>query len=190
MKELLQLREERKAKKPVFIRQLGTSMPALGKKWRAPKGMHSKLRKKFRGKRKMPSIGYSSPSKVKGLHPSGLKQVLIHTVADLSYLKENVGIIIASTVGKKKKIEIIKKAKELKIKILHIKDLDKYVKDVEESVKQKKVVAKEREEKKKKSKEETEKKAKEKEKEKQEPTPEEKEKEEKEEKRKVLESKR
>ena len=50
--KLLELRNERKAKKPDFVRQEAWRRPKLAIKWRQPKGMQSKLRKKYRGKGK------------------------------------------------------------------------------------------------------------------------------------------
>ncbi len=66
-------------------------------------------------------VGYRSPKAVRGLHPSGLEDVLVYNVKDLEKLNpETQGARIASTVGKRKKIEIIKRARELGIRILNI----------------------------------------------------------------------
>src|SRR3989344_9210690 len=107
MKELLRTRKVLKSKKPKFIRQQGHGLKNLSKVWRAPKGMHSKLRKKLRGKLKSPSIGYSSPRLVRGLTPSGLRPILVHTESQLANLEKNEGVIIARKVGKRKRINII-----------------------------------------------------------------------------------
>jgi len=184
---LLEFRKIVKKKKPNFFRQQSQYVKSLEKKWRSPKGMHSKLRRKKRGKLKQPSIGYSSPKKVRSLHPSGLIPALIHNPKELTTLNSNFGIIVSSTVGQKKKIEILKKSKELKLQLLNVKDTDKYIANVEQKIlmkKQKKL--KETEEKDKKSKEII----KEIIKEKKELSKEEKELQEKEEKRKVLEGRR
>ena len=73
MKELLKLRKEMKARKPVFKRQDYPKKKALGEKWRKAYGIHSKRGTKFRGAGPYPSIGYSSPAKVRGLTPEGFK---------------------------------------------------------------------------------------------------------------------
>lgn len=186
MNSLLEVRKILKSKKPDFIRQQGNYVKGLEKKWRKPKGMHSKLRRKFRGKIKMPSIGYSSPSIVRFHHPSGLLPILINSIQDLSKVKKNSGLILGSTMGKRKKTEIIKKALELKLKILNLKDPEKFIEKVKEEIELKRRLAKEKQEKKKKVKEESTKK----EEAKQELSQEEKEKQEKELKRKVLEGKK
>jgi len=74
---LLKIRLEKKRKKPEFLRQNWFRLKRLGRKWRAPKGKQSKLRRHFFGKGHIPSIGYGSPSAVRGLHPSGLQEVLV-----------------------------------------------------------------------------------------------------------------
>ena len=177
---LLEIKKTMKAKKPNFLRQQGAYVKGLEKKWRSPKGMHSKLRRKFRGKMKMPSIGYSSPSRIRFYHPSGLIPKLVRNLSDLSDIKKEHGIIIGSTVGKKKRIEIIKKILELKLNILNIKEPLKLLEKTEEEINVKKEKAKKKQEIKKKSQEISEKK---------ELTKEEKEKQEKELKRKILEGK-
>ena len=47
---LLELRRAMKRKKPDFIRQDSHKKAGLGAKWRKPKGIHSKMRKKHKGK--------------------------------------------------------------------------------------------------------------------------------------------
>ncbi len=121
MNRLLRLRFKLKMKKPDFIRQEAHRHKRLGEKWRRPKGRHSKMRLKWKEKPPVVEIGYRSPKAVRGLHPSRLEDVLVYNVKDLEKLNpETQGARIASTVGKRKKIEIIKRAKELGIRILNI----------------------------------------------------------------------
>lgn len=95
----------------------------LGKKykrvsWRKPKGIHSKMRLGRVGYPKSVKIGYKSPriqsGKINDLIPH-----LIHNVAELSSLAKN-NLAIIARVGARKKLEIIKKAEEMKIKILNL----------------------------------------------------------------------
>ncbi|MGC8812558.1 MAG: 50S ribosomal protein L32e [Candidatus Aenigmatarchaeota archaeon] len=107
-------------KKPKFLRQGAKAYKRLGEKWRRPRGMHSKLRRREKSKGKMPSPGYGAPRNLKHLHPSGYKEVLVHNVNELGKINpEKEAIKIAHTVGKKKREEILKKAEELKIKVLN-----------------------------------------------------------------------
>ena len=137
-KELLELRRKIKKKKPDFIRQCANKKKRLGKKYRRAKGIDSKMRLKLKGHLRNISKGYKSPKAVRGLSREGLIQVRISSLNDLKNIdKEKQGIIIASSVGLKKKIEIIKKAKKQGIKILNIKDPDAYLKKIEEMLKEK-----------------------------------------------------
>ncbi|MEM7818636.1 MAG: 50S ribosomal protein L32e [Candidatus Aenigmatarchaeota archaeon] len=107
-------------KKPKFLRQGAKAYKRLGEKWRRPRGMHSKLRRKEKSKGKMPSPGFGAPKNLKFLHPSGYKEVLIHNAKELEKINpEKEAVKIAHTVGKKKRQEILKKAEELKIKVLN-----------------------------------------------------------------------
>ncbi len=192
MREQLELRKKLKKKKPSFLRQRATNLIKLKKCWRKPKGIQSKMRKKLKGHRRPVSIGYSSPKLVRGLHPTGLAQILVNTLSDMDKIKENQGIIISSKVGLKKKVDIIKKIKEKNLIILNIKEPESIIKKLEDKIKKSKEEKLKRETKKEKSKKEALKKAEEKEKESKEKIPEQEEEEskkQKEEKRKLLEKK-
>jgi len=190
MKEKLELRKAIKKRKPNFLRQDAQRVKRLAKKWRQPKGMHSKIRRKFGGKRVQPSPAYSSPKEVRGLHPSGLKEVRVENPKGLEVVNPKTdGVIISSKVGIKKKIAILKEALKLKLTILNEKQPENFIKQVEERLSKKKEELKKKQEKKKKSKEEALKKAEEKSKEKKTENLEEKEKKEKIEQKKILEKK-
>lgn len=162
---LLELRKQIKRKKPRFIRQDKKKKAlARSKKWRRPRGIDSKVRLNIRGYSKGISIGYGSPKKVKELHKSGLKIILVSSLADLDKInKEKEGAMIKGSVGKRKKVDLVKKAKEKGIKILNLKDPDQFLKAVEENMKKKKEVKKKLTEKKEKKVKELKEKAKEKE---------------------------
>jgi len=114
MDTLLKIREQVKSRKPQFVKQSGRNLKKLSKSWRAPKGMHSKLRRKLRGHLKQPSVGYSSPKLIRGYSPSGLKPILITNENQLDNLKSEDGIIISRRLGKRKKLPILKKIQEKK----------------------------------------------------------------------------
>ena len=67
-----------------------------------------------------PSVSYGKPKAEKYLHPSGFREVLVYNVRDLEKvdLKKEVARI-GSSVGKRKRVEIKKKAEEKKIKVLN-----------------------------------------------------------------------
>ena len=122
----LKLRTKLKRKKPDFLRQSVKNVKRVGHKWRKPKGIQSKLRMHKISRGFIPNIGYGSPKAVRNLHPSGLEDVLVYNVNDLQTLDaKKQACRIASNVGRKKRLEIIKKASEMKIKILNPQKVEK-----------------------------------------------------------------
>ncbi len=180
-KELLILRNKLKRKKPTFVRQDSHKVKSLDPRWRSPRGQHSKMRKKLRGYRRLPSVGWSSPAEVRGLSRNGLRVSLAYNASDLAG-KE--AVIISSRVGLKKRIEMLQKAKELKLNVLNIKEPEEYIKRSQEILRERRESKKLSAALKTKTREETKKKAEEKPREE---AAEDKEKRELEEKRKVLE---
>ncbi len=64
--------------------------------------------------------GYRGPKKVRGLHPSGFREVLVHNVKELEKLNpEKEAARIARTVGVRKRMAIEKRAEELGIRVLN-----------------------------------------------------------------------
>jgi len=107
-------------KKPKFLRPVARSRKRLGLKWRRNKGLHGKVRRHEKGKNKMPTIGYRAPKELRYLHPSGLKEALVFNLSDLEKIDQKTEAArISHAVGKKKRVEILKKAEELKIKVLN-----------------------------------------------------------------------
>jgi len=168
VKKLLAHRKTLKAKKPSFIRESFLKRKRLALKWRRPKGLHSKMRHGFKGHRKTIKVGYKSPVLVRGLTRSGLKIVYVSNIKELEKVdKGKECVIIKKTVGLKKMIELLKKAKELSLAVSNVKDIKEFLIKAEEMLKKKKEEKKKRlEEKKKKEKEKEKKKEEKKEKEK------------------------
>ncbi len=163
--KLLELRKRRKAKKPDFVRQDIHKKARLSRKWRRAKGLQSKVRYGMKGYRKSVEAGYGSPAAVKGLSREGLITVLVSNISELKKIEEGQGAVIAKNLGQKKKAEIIKKAGELGITLLNVKDAKEYLKSVEEIMQKKKAKKQKHVKDKEKKKAEKEKKAEEKEKE-------------------------
>lgn len=116
----LKTRAKLKRKKPEFKRQGEKNVKRLGRKWRAPKGNQSKLRMHKISRGFIPNTGYGSPKSVRNLHPSGFEDVLVCNKSQLEKMDpQKQACRIASSVGKKKKIDIMKKAGEMKIKVLN-----------------------------------------------------------------------
>ncbi|MFB6158223.1 MAG: 50S ribosomal protein L32e [Candidatus Nanohalobium sp.] len=89
------------------------------KSWRSPDGGHSKVRLEKNGAAPKPKIGYRAPSEIRGRHPSGYEEVLVHNTGDLEEIEEGEAARIASKVGGRKREQIIEKADEEDIKVLN-----------------------------------------------------------------------
>jgi len=115
---LLRVRARQKAKKPEFNFHDSHKKKRLKTSWRKPRGLHNKLRQQVAAKGKLVRPGFGSPAAVRGFHPSGLPEVLVNNVAELTGA-EGCAVRIASAVGMKKRLEIQAKAVEMGLKVLN-----------------------------------------------------------------------
>ncbi len=117
---LLELRNVMNRRRPKFIRQESWRYKRVKPNWRRPRGIDSKMRLKKKGKPPLVSIGYRGPRAVRGLHPTGFEEVLVHNPKELETIDPSrQAVRIASAVGRRKRIEIIEKADELGIVVLN-----------------------------------------------------------------------
>ncbi|CAL8089532.1 unnamed protein product [Calicophoron daubneyi] len=94
----------------------------LGDKWRKPKGIDNRVRRRFKGQIRMPKIGYGSARRTKHIHPDGFKHVLIHNVKELEVLMmqhRTHAAVIAHTVARKNRVKIVERAKQLSIRCVN-----------------------------------------------------------------------
>ena len=116
----LRAKEKERKNKPDFVRQESWRYVRVKENWRRPRGIDSKMRIKKKGWPPSPEPGYGMPRAVRGLHPSGYEEVLVHRPEDLDSIdRERQAIRIASTVGAKKRAAILERARELGIKVLN-----------------------------------------------------------------------
>jgi len=88
--------------------------------WRKPRGIDNKIKWCRKGYPPLVRIGYRNPKAVRGLHPSGLIEVLVHRPEVLEGLNPKVHCVrIAHTVGRKKRLQIIEKAKSMGLRVLN-----------------------------------------------------------------------
>ena len=119
-RKLLRIRKRAKQKKPEFLRSESWRYSKMSESWRRPRGLDHKMRRKIKGWPPMVSTGYKGPTIARGLHPSGLREVLVHNVEELSAIDPTVQAArIAHTVGKKKRTLIVAEAKKKKLKVLN-----------------------------------------------------------------------
>lgn len=111
-----------KPRMPDFIRQESWRYVRIKENWRRPRGKDSKMRLHKKGRPPLVKIGYGTPALVRGRHPSGFEEVLVYNPNDVKNKVSDPSrqaIRIASSVGKRKRIEIIKLADELGIRVLN-----------------------------------------------------------------------
>ena len=120
LRDLLRVRAQIAGRRPAFHRQEWFRHPRLTDAWRKPQGMQSKLRRHFGYRPNVVSIGYRGPKLVRGLHPSGFREVLVHTVHELEPIDPAVEAArIAGTVGARRRLEIQAAADEKGIRVLN-----------------------------------------------------------------------
>ena len=119
----LGVRRAKNAARPAFRRHEWWRYKKLGGKhapWRVPSGIHSKVRRHFKYRPPLVSIGYRGPEAVRGLHPSGFEEVLVHNEADLAKVnKETQAARIGGTVGGRKAKLIEAAADKAGIRVLN-----------------------------------------------------------------------
>lgn len=135
-----------------FLRRIWTKYSKLGRgrkkkqKWKKPKGRDNKMREKRRGYPKTVNIGYGNSKK------QVEKMKIIRSIKDLENMAQK-SVVIIGDIGKKKKLEMIKKAQEKNIVIKNV-NTKKFLKKnklkekKKEEIKEKKHETKPKEEKK------------------------------------------
>lgn len=120
-KESLNMRKAQYKKQPAFRRQEWYRYKRLARTgWRKPKGMDSKQRKNMRWRTPMARVGYGKVADVRGLHPSGFSEVMVHRPDDLDEIDPKTEAArIGKTVGNRKRALIHEKADELGIRVLN-----------------------------------------------------------------------
>merc|ERR1712180_418944 len=103
-----------------FIRHQSERYDKVGPSWRKPKGIDSRVRRRFKGQYLMPSIGYGSNAKTRHMMPDGFSKFVVHNVKDvelLLMLKGTHAAEIAHNVSARKRKEIVDRANQLSVKV-------------------------------------------------------------------------
>jgi large subunit ribosomal protein L32e len=117
---MLELRESIKRRKPSFERFESWRYVRIHEEWRKPKGIDNHMRLSVRGWPSLVKIGYRGPRGARGLHPSGYREVLVHNIGELEEVSgDTEAARIAAGVGRRKRVDIAKRAKELNIRVLN-----------------------------------------------------------------------
>ncbi|KAI3801175.1 hypothetical protein L1987_29279 [Smallanthus sonchifolius] len=86
--------------------------------WRRPKGIDSRVRRKFKGVTLMPNIGYGSDKKTRHYLPNGFKKFVVHNAKELEVLmmhNRTYCAEIAHNVSTRKRKEIVERAAQLDV---------------------------------------------------------------------------
>ncbi len=133
------LKKKMSKKKPSFERPESWRYKRIHKNWRKPKGIDNKTRQRKRGWPAEPIVGYGSSRAVRGLHPSGMEEVIVFNVGDLTIIDpETQCARIGGSVGAWKRGQIIDEAKKREIKVLNpgraqpVKEIEEAEEEVEE----------------------------------------------------------
>jgi large subunit ribosomal protein L32e len=119
-KKQLVIRRQIKKRTPHFLRDEGFRYKRIPKNWRRPTGITSKLRINLKYRPSKVRVGFRAPKIVRGLHASGFQEILIHTVQELEKIEpKKQAVRIGSSVGTKKRLDIVKRADELDIRVLN-----------------------------------------------------------------------
>jgi large subunit ribosomal protein L32e len=114
------LTERRTIGKPNFYRQDYHKKKRTPKSWRRPRGGLSKQRKGLKSRGPKVAAGFRTPKSIRGLHPSGFEDVLVHNTDDLEDVDpETQAVRIASGVGGRKRATIEEAADEAGIRVLN-----------------------------------------------------------------------
>lgn len=112
--------KKKKQRKPKFRHNQAHRWKRVDDSWRRVRGIDSDIREKKKGHIKMPSAGFRTPKEVRGLHPSGYEEVLVHRPADLEGLDPTKQAVrIGGTVGERKRQNIIQKADAMMLRVLN-----------------------------------------------------------------------
>ena len=121
---LLKVRETQKDTRPSFARVESWRYPKLKKSgWRKQRGIDNKTRRKTKNGVKSPEPGYRGPRAVRGMHPSGLEDIVIinkNEIEKLNLSPKKHGIRISTRLGARKKIELVEYLRDRGFKILNI----------------------------------------------------------------------
>lgn len=117
---LMRLKKKLNKKKPDFKRYESWRYNRVKGGWRAARGIDSKTRQKRKSGIKSPNVGYRTPKAVRGLHPSGYKEVVVSNIKEVEGLSpEEYAVTIASNVGARKRMQLVEELQSKEFKILN-----------------------------------------------------------------------
>ena len=129
-KDILKKRSKR------FVRQDINKKDRLEEKWHYPKGIHSKLRHRKRGYGLIVKTGYKTPKFIRGRTLDGKLIITVQNKEQLPTVSEDMIIQLSSTLGKRKRLEILTEIVEKKLP--YVGDAEKEINVIKDLLKQRK----------------------------------------------------
>ncbi|MBI5073058.1 hypothetical protein HZA99_04530 [Candidatus Woesearchaeota archaeon] len=145
-KKLLDIKKEKRAKKPSFLRRnfMKNKRTRVSGNWRAPIGLHNKLRRRRRGVGQWVMSGYRMPVAVRGMTVEGLLPTVVENPEQVQTLDAaKHAIVLQASMGKKKRHLVVAEAQKKKIKVIGIKDPAAYMKGIDDEMAARKKAKKE-----------------------------------------------
>ena len=121
-------------KKRKFTRYKSVNQVKLKGGWRRVRGMHNKVRLKKKGHMHKVSIGYGTKKETRNFYYSQFDYKFVRNLNDLDNIDKKY-IMISGSIGLRKKIQILNKAKELKLNVINVKDIDAFLKNIQDTLK-------------------------------------------------------
>jgi large subunit ribosomal protein L32e len=119
-KRLLKVRSRINKRRPQFRQFESWRFVRIKDHWRKPQGIDNKMRFNLKGWPRSVTVGWRGPAEVRGLHPSGVEEVMVWNTFDLENVNpQTQAARIGGTVGGRKREAIKAKAEELNIRILN-----------------------------------------------------------------------
>jgi len=110
-----------KKRRKAFVRHQSDMFLRISEaKWRRPKGIDSRVRRRFKGNLPMVKIGYGTNAKHRHIMPNGFLKFRVNNVKDLELLlmhNRKYAAEIAHNVSIRKRKAIVERAMQLNIKV-------------------------------------------------------------------------
>ncbi len=121
IKRLLRVRRLKQQQRPHFRKWETWRWGRIPAHWRFPHGIDNKTIRKWKCGSKTPICGYRGPRLVRGMHPCGLHETVVHNLQEIETLDPKVYCVkIGARVGARKRISLIEKLREKQFKILNL----------------------------------------------------------------------